>query len=142
MQRLSNTFMRPYARNSGQFESACIKWKALPSADKKTNKQCRAFFGKKYNVYHTSQNSLGLAGVANSAQQVQELEQVTHNGFRAIGERQNAQSAVNTRQEEINASVMQMIAAIGTVCVSTSLAKQMLFHNPMNKKVVGGNTMF
>ena len=24
------------------------------------------------------------------------------------------------------------------VCVSTSLAKQMLFHNPMNKKVVGG----
>ena len=100
-------------RNSGQFESACIKWKALPSADKKTNKQCRAFFGKKYNVYHTSQNSLGLAGVANSAQQVQELEQVTHNGFRAIGERQNAQSAVNTRQEEINASVMQMIAARG-----------------------------
>ena len=64
-------------------------------------------------MYHTSQNSLGLAGVANSAQQVQELEQVTHNGFRAIGERHNAQSAVNTRQEEINASVMQMIAARG-----------------------------
>ena len=34
-------------RNSGQFEEACIKWKALPAADRKTNKQCRTFFSKK-----------------------------------------------------------------------------------------------
>ena len=96
------------------FEEACIKWKALPAADKTTNRQCRAFFSKKYNVYHTSQNSLALAGVANSVQQVQELEQATHNGFRAIGERHEEQSAVNNRQEAINASVMQMIAARGS----------------------------
>ena len=96
------------------FEEACIKWKALPAADKTINRQCRAFFSKKYNVYHTSQNSLALAGVANSVQQVQELEQVTHNGFCAIGERHEEQSAVNNRQEAINASVMQMIAARGS----------------------------
>ena len=107
-------------RNSGQFEEACIKWKALPAADRTTNRQCRAFFSKKYNVYHTSQNSLALAGVANSVQQVQELEQVTHKGFRAMGERHEEQSAVNNRQEAINASVMQMIAARGSDGVDDS----------------------
>ena len=86
-------------RNSGQFEEACIKWKALPAADRKTNKQCRTFFSKKYNVYHTPQNSLALAGVANSVRQVQELVHATHNGFRAIGEQQQEQAAVNTWQE-------------------------------------------
>ena len=98
-------------RNSGQFEEACIKWKALPSGDRKTNKQCRAFFSKKYNVYRTAQNSLSLAGVANSVQQVQELKQATRNGFITNGEQQQEQVAVNTRQEAINASVLQMVAA-------------------------------
>ena len=100
-------------RNSGQFEEACIKWKALPSGDRKTNKQCRAFFSKKYNVYHTWQNSLALAlaGVANSDQQVQELEQATRNGFLTMSEQQQEQAAVNTRQDAINASVLQMVAA-------------------------------
>ena len=64
-------------RNSGQFEKDCIKWKALADKDKKTSKQCRTFFAKSYNIYNTSQNSLALAGVANSVQQVQELEQAT-----------------------------------------------------------------
>ena len=98
-------------RNSGQFEEACIKWKALPSGDRKTNKQCRAFSSKKYNVYRTAQNSLSLAGVANSVQQVQELKQATRNGFITNGEQQQEQVAVNTRQEAINASVLQMVAA-------------------------------
>ena len=83
-------------RNSGQFEEACIKWKALPAADKTINRQCRAFFSKKHNVYHTSQNSLALAGVANSVRQVQELVHATHNGFCAIGKQQQEQAAVNT----------------------------------------------
>jgi hypothetical protein len=101
-------------RNSGQFEKDCIKWKALPDKDKKTNKQCRTFFGKSYNIYNTSQNSLALAGVANSVQQVQELEQATCNGFISISERQEEQDAVNARQDAINASVLQMVTSRST----------------------------
>jgi hypothetical protein len=101
-------------QNSGQFEKDCIKWKTLPDKDKKTSKQCRTFFGKSYNIYNTSQNSLALAGVANSVQQVQELEQATRNGFISISERQEEQDAVNARQDAINASVLQMVAARST----------------------------
>jgi hypothetical protein len=57
-------------RNSGQFEKDCFKWKALADKNKATSKQCQTFFGKSYNTYNTSQNSLALAGVANSVQQV------------------------------------------------------------------------
>jgi hypothetical protein len=35
-------------KDSGQFDTACIKWQALPVKDRKTNKQCRDYFGKKY----------------------------------------------------------------------------------------------
>jgi hypothetical protein len=107
----------PYAaiRNSGQFEKDCIKWKALPDKDKKTSKQCWTFFGKSYNIY--SQNSLALACVANSVQQVQELEQATRNGFISISERQEEQDAVNATQDAINASVLQMVASRSTVGV-------------------------
>jgi hypothetical protein len=101
-------------QNSGQFEKDCIKWKALSDKDKKTSKQCRTFFGKSYNIYNTLQNSLALAGVANSVQQVQELEQATRNGFISISERQEEQDAVNARQDAINASVLQMVAARST----------------------------
>jgi hypothetical protein len=83
-------------QNGGQFEKDCIKWKSLPDKDKKTNKQCRTFFGKSYNIYNTSQNSLVLAGVVNSVQQVQELEQATRNGFISISERQEEQDVVNS----------------------------------------------
>jgi hypothetical protein len=38
-------------RGSGQFESACIKWKALPAADRATMGQIKTFFAKKYDVY-------------------------------------------------------------------------------------------
>jgi hypothetical protein len=54
---------------------------------------------------------LASAGVANSVQQVQELEQATRSGFISIQDKQDEQDAVNTRQEAINASVLQMVAA-------------------------------
>jgi hypothetical protein len=38
-------------RESGQFNTACIKWKVMPEKDKKTNRQCRAIFSKKYTKY-------------------------------------------------------------------------------------------
>jgi hypothetical protein len=47
---------------------------------------------------------LASAGVANSVQQVQELEQAIHSGFISIQDKQDEQDAVNTRQEAINAS--------------------------------------
>jgi hypothetical protein len=111
---LSNMLKNEAIRNSGQFEKDCIKWKALPDKDKKTSKQCQTFFGKSYNIYNTSQNSLALAGVANSVQQVQELEQATRNGFISISEKQEEQYAVNARQDAINASVLQMVASRST----------------------------
>jgi hypothetical protein len=55
-----------------------------------------------------------LAGVANSVQQLQELEQATRNGFISISERQEEQDAINARQDAINASVLQMVAARST----------------------------
>jgi hypothetical protein len=46
-----------------------------------TTKQCRAYFDKKYDTFEASQDSLSLAGVANSVQQVQDLEQATRSGL-------------------------------------------------------------
>jgi hypothetical protein len=60
--------------NSGQFDTACLKWSALPIKDRLTTKQCRAYFDKKYDTFEALQDSLSLAGVANSVQQVQDLE--------------------------------------------------------------------
>jgi hypothetical protein len=45
-------------RDGGQFDAACIKWKALPEADRSKNKQCREYFEKKYKIFEASQNSL------------------------------------------------------------------------------------
>jgi hypothetical protein len=42
--------------NSGQFNTACLKWKALPEADRSKNKQCRAYFEKKYEIFESSQD--------------------------------------------------------------------------------------
>jgi hypothetical protein len=77
-------------------------------------KQCRAYFDKKYDIFECSQDSLSLPGVANSVQQVQDLEQATRIGFITIQDKQDKQDAVNTRQEAINASVLKMVAARST----------------------------
>jgi hypothetical protein len=86
----------------------------LPKADRSKTKQCRAYFEKKYDIFESSQDSLPLARVANSVQQVQELEQAARSGFITIQDKQDEQDAVNTRQEAINASVLQMVAARST----------------------------
>jgi hypothetical protein len=44
-------------RGSGQFEEACIKWKALPENDRSTIAQIRTFFSRKYDVFDAQQNS-------------------------------------------------------------------------------------
>jgi hypothetical protein len=100
--------------NSGQVDTACLKWSALPKADRSKTKQFRAYFDKKYDIFESSQYSLSLAGVANSVQQVQDLEQASRSGFITIQDKQDEQDAVNTRQEAINASVLQMVAARST----------------------------
>jgi hypothetical protein len=38
-------------QGSGQFEGACIKWKALPKNDRQTILQIRTFFSKKYDIF-------------------------------------------------------------------------------------------
>jgi hypothetical protein len=68
---------------------ACLKWKALPEADSSKNIQCRAYFERKYELFESSQDSLASAGVANSVQQVQELEQATRSGFITIQNKQD-----------------------------------------------------
>jgi hypothetical protein len=60
--------------NSGQFDTTCLKWKALPKADRSKNKQCRDYFERKYEIFESSQDSLASAGVASSVQQVQDLK--------------------------------------------------------------------
>jgi hypothetical protein len=68
-------------RETNQFEAVCIKWKSMPEKDKKTSKQCRAFFAKKYNIFNTTQNSLALAGVANSVQHVYKYRTPTYRWY-------------------------------------------------------------
>jgi hypothetical protein len=70
--------------HSGQFNTACLEWSALPIKDRSTTKQCCAYFDKKYDTFEASQDSLSLAGVANSVQQVQDLEEATRSGFISI----------------------------------------------------------
>jgi hypothetical protein len=100
--------------NSGQFGNACLKWSALPIKDRSTTKQCRAYFDKKYDTFEASQDSLAIAGIANSVQQVKDLEQATRSGFISIQDKQEEQDARNTRQEAINATVLQMVATRST----------------------------
>jgi hypothetical protein len=74
-------------QGSGQFKSACIKWKALPAADRAiTMGQIQTFFAKKYDVYDAQTNSLYNAGVANSVQ-LQELREVTNDGLISVQDR-------------------------------------------------------
>jgi hypothetical protein len=57
--------------NSGQFDTACLKWKALPEADRSTNLQCCDYFEKKYDIFESSQNS--LASGPSSARRIKKI---------------------------------------------------------------------
>jgi hypothetical protein len=79
-------------RGSGQFEGACIKWKALPDYDRQTIDQIRTFFSRKYDTFDAQQNSLHQAGVANSVQ-FQELQQATTDALISVRDRLEQQDA-------------------------------------------------
>jgi hypothetical protein len=66
-------------RGSGQFEGACIKWKALPENERQTIAHIRTFFSRKYDIFDAKQNLLHQAGVANSVQ-LQELQPMEAEG--------------------------------------------------------------
>jgi hypothetical protein len=66
---VNRTFMKYVynaIRGSGQFEGACIKWKALQENDRSTIAQIRTFFSRKYDIFNAQQNSFHQAGVANN----------------------------------------------------------------------------
>jgi hypothetical protein len=79
-------------RGSGQFEGACIEWKALPENERQTIVQIRTFFSKKYDIFDAQQNSLHQAGVANSVQ-FQELQQATTEALISVRDRLEQQDA-------------------------------------------------
>jgi hypothetical protein len=79
-------------RGSGQFEGACIKWKALPENDRSTIAQIRTFFSRKYDIFDAQQNALHQAGVANSVQ-FQELQQATSHALISVRDRLEQQDA-------------------------------------------------
>jgi hypothetical protein len=79
-------------RGSGQFEWACIKWKALPEIGRQTIAQIRTFFSRKYDIFDAQQNSLHQAGVANSVQ-FQELQQATTNALISVRDQLEQQDA-------------------------------------------------
>ena len=82
-------------RGSGQFESACIKWKAKAEIYRETTAQIRAYFNSKYDIFDAEQNSLHQAGVANSVQ-LQEILQATNDNLINIRDRQDTQDTINT----------------------------------------------
>jgi hypothetical protein len=108
---MDKTFIKYVYSNiwgSGQFESSCIKWKALPAADRDTATHIRDFLGKKYDVYDAQQNSLHNAGVANSVQ-LQEILQATSDGLISVRDWQEAQDSRQEEQDSINATLLQMV---------------------------------
>jgi hypothetical protein len=95
-------------RGSGQFETACIKWKALPAEERATMSQIRTFFGKKCDVYDAQTNSLHSAGVANSVQ-LQELQQITNDGVISVRDQQQEQDNQQEEQDTFNNTILQMV---------------------------------
>jgi hypothetical protein len=98
-------------RNTGHFERACIRWKALPTNERSTIAQIRDFFAKKYDIFETEQDSLHLVGVANSVQT--EVNQATSNAFVELRdqqeERDSDQQAQQQKQDTFNANMFQMM---------------------------------
>jgi uncharacterized membrane protein YgcG len=95
-------------RGSGQFEAACIKWKALPAKERATMISIRTFFGKKYDVYDAQTNSLHSAGVANSFQ-LQELREVTNDGLISVRDQLEEQDNFVEEQVNFNDAILQMV---------------------------------
>jgi hypothetical protein len=93
---------------SGQFESACIKWKGQPAADRATMGQIRTFFAKKYDVYDAPSNLLHSAGVANSVQ-LQDLRGVTNDGLTSVRDRRKEQDNFVEEQVNFNNATLQMV---------------------------------
>ena len=92
MDKTFNKFAYIAIRGSGQFDSACIKWKALDAVD--PNIQLTM-------VFDAQQDSLHQAGVANSVQ-LQDLLQATSDQLVLVTTEQQEQRAHN-------ATVLQMI---------------------------------
>ena len=112
-----------------QFASTCEKWKAKPSAARRTETQFRNFFKEKYTLHTKKKNSLEDAGITNSAkneeyeamkQELAELcEQVhkqegTTNAFQAVMETVKQSDNHTAMTSEITASTAQQaeIAAL------------------------------
>ena len=53
-------------KNTKQFTKACERWKRLPAADRRTEKQFRKYFLNKYNEFDAEQDTLHDAGIANA----------------------------------------------------------------------------
>ena len=114
---LNKTFVKHVylaIRESGQFESACIKWKALPPTERETVAQIRTFFSRKYDVFDAQQNSLHHSGIANSVQ-LQEILQATSDGLSHVRDRQQEQDtrqrlqeARQEKQDAFNTTLMQL----------------------------------
>jgi hypothetical protein len=104
-------------RGSGQFEGACIKWKALPVDDRQTIDQIRTFSSRKYDIFDAQQNSLHQAGVANSVQ-FQELQQATS----------NALISVRDQLEQQDANILQLKSSSNNGDDSASVFSAMIAH--------------
>jgi hypothetical protein len=112
-------------RGSGQFEGACIKWKALPEDDRATVTQIRTFFSRKYDVFDAQQNSLHQAGVANSVQ-FQELQQTTT----------DALISVRDRLEQQDANILQLTASTNNGDDSASVFSAMTAHSAQKDRQI------
>ena len=89
-------------KNSGQFESACIKWKALDTANQllpvpvpATALAMKEFFKKKYDVFDANNDSLRIAGIANNVQ-LQALVQATNDQMAQLRSEQQATRAAQS----------------------------------------------
>jgi hypothetical protein len=112
-------------RGSGQFEGACIKWKALTENDRSTIAQIRIFFSRKYDIFDAQQNSYHQTGVANSVQ-FQELQQATT----------GALISVRDRLEQQDANILQITLSNNSVDDSASVFSAMTAHSALKDRQI------
>lgn len=74
-------------KNTGQFETACVKWKLKQPANRATKQQSMIHFGEAYEIFDAKNNTLHTAGIANNA----ELQSSV----------QTAQDNINTIQDKL-----------------------------------------
>jgi hypothetical protein len=134
-------------KNSGQFESACIKSKALDVANQllippvpATMIAMREFFTKKYDVFDANNHSLSVAGIANNVQ-LQALVQATNDGMEQLrAENQETRAAQSTVLQILKAKTSSDADDTATTLSAMTAVQQHILQSKTNNSNASMNS--